>query len=1074
MAIQSLTGAIGRNILTSVSVVDQFAVGGMLEWSITGSGLGGLSDLRLLDTLGDGQRMDTVFRPQAVVRRGSVVLFSGELLGWSGVRSAQTATTAINFDLAPTLRAAGLPGGPADGDTVSVTFHSRILSLYAALQAPTLGRQLGQGDPLRNTAAFSGTVAGAVANSDPSAAGLALPNSLLTASIYAVNGVRVVGAAHAAFGDVVTYRMRLELPLTAARRVELVASAPGVLGAFVFDMHGAAAAPPSGHAQFGPDGSYTATQPILSTRTDSAGNAVLGFAFGDVQPVYGNGPGTIELLFSTPLTPGAPLAFSAVETEANAFGLQAAVTAQPASLVLNEPSLRIQTATVYSSNTGAVWTGTGGPFGYSPDFGQFGGVISSDGLAREPFADRLSGVDAGDEVTFVIAVEGLVPGAKAYDVMVRASIPSGFVVPTAGAGLSVTDGAGTPLAYTGDLFDPQGGLALDAAAPVAGYDATSGLNVLLISYTLRTADNLDLSLPIHVSTAQIVRYAAASGWANRAAVAAAGNAATTEVATVQPSVTIALVATSDPATAGTLLGLGETATFWITATLPEGLSRALAISALLPAGFTAVSTRVVALGANIKAQTQAADGAGGIVFGDTLNAPDGLNTVGDQIIVEVVARPTRTPDGPAPHALTVQGTVSIGPPGGVSTATGAVAITIAEPAPPAVTGLPASEIVRDDTSLAPFAGIAVTRPEAGHLQTLRVTMSDPGHGVLTNLGAGRYDRLAGVYTVTGSDLATAAAALRFIPTRHQAGLGFQVQTDLSVQVQDSAGAIGAAVVTRVTASGTNSIPVVRNAAPGQVVVPGAAVRLFTGLTLQDADAGQVETLTIQFADTETGALSGAGPGRFDPATGAFTSSGTLSALTAEAGRLLFTAAGRPTAAAAIVTITIDDGAGGVARDTSTIAISASSVSGPWPVTPLSPTPFAPMVPPVQLFTGPAPFNVVVADPAGSGALAGTSGRDAYFVDGDAAGLQWDTLTGFRGGDIVVLWGYRPGVSSFTWSDVDGVPGQTGRTLRADVPGTGSATASLTFAGQAASDSDRFAVSTGRFNGLDYLAIVAPA
>ena len=130
---------------------------------------------------------------------------------------------------------------------------------------------------------------------------------------------------------------------------------------------------------------------------------------------------------------------------------------------------------------------------------------------------------------------------------------------------------------------------------------------------------------------------------------------------------------------------------------------------------------------------------------------------------------------------------------------------------------------------------------------------------------------------------------------------------------------------------------------------------------------------------------------------------------------------------------------------------------------------APTVPPPQLFIGSAPANLV-AVPGGSNVLAGTGGRDAYFVDGAAAGLQSDTLTGFGGGDAVVLWGFRAGISAFAWSDS---PGGAGRTLRADIPGTGVATTSLGFAGRTASDTDRFAISFGRFNGLDFLSIMSP-
>lgn len=650
-----MTGVIGRGVRTSVFLLNQLAPGGGLEWTISGSGLGGISDLRLLDTLGDGQRMDTVFHSQVVIRRGSSTLFSGDLLSWSGVRSAETAATAINFNLAPTLRAAGLPAGLTDDSTVTVTFHSVIGSLYAARQAPALGRVLGQGDPLLNTALFSGTVAGVLASSDAAATSLALPSSVLATSIYAVNGALVVGTAHAGFGDIVTYRIRVEMPLTAAHRVQLTAAAPGLTGALVFDAVSTVGAPPSGHAQFG-SGSYTATRPLVTPGTDAAGHPVIRFDFGDILPIYGSGPGTIDLLVSAPLTPGTPLAETVTETEANSFGTGTTVTAISPSVTLDEPTLRIQTATVYASNDAATWTGTGGPFGYDPYFGQFGGIISSAGMATEPFADRLSGVDAGDDVTFVIAVEGLVPGAKAYDVMVRSALPNGFMVPDGGASITVSDGAGTPLAYSGDLFDPQGGLLLDPAAPISGYDADSGRNVLLVSYTLHSADRLDLSAPTHASTAQIIRYATQPGWANRAPLAAAANnTAITEVVNIRPSVAIALLATGNPDSSGTLLALGGAATFRLTATLPEGLSRGLNLSVVLPPWLTAVSARVVAVGADIAPQTQVADGHGGITFGDTLNTPDGQisnapNTAADQVQIDVVVRPTRVPDGPAPHS----------------------------------------------------------------------------------------------------------------------------------------------------------------------------------------------------------------------------------------------------------------------------------------------------------------------------------------------------------------------------------------------------------------------------------------
>lgn len=1187
-----------------MSLLDQLAPGGNLEWTVSGSGLGGIADLRLLDTLGDGQRMDTAFRPQVVIRRGSVTLFSGDLLGWTGTRSADTATTAINFDLAPTLRAAGMAGGVPDDSTVSVTFRSTIASLYAARQAPALDRVLGQGDLLRNSAAFSGTVAGTLSSSDPAVTSLALPSSTLAASIYAVNGVLTAGTAHAAYGDTVTYRIQLGLPLTNAHRVQVTAALAGLTGPFVFDAAGTLGGPPAGHAQFGSGSTYAATQPAATLIRDAAGNPAILFDFGDIQPMGSSRPGIIDLLVSAPLAPGASLAATVTETEANSFGTPATVSATTAAVALNEPSLHIQTATVYASNDHATWTGTGGPFGYSPDFGQFGGVISSAGLAGEPFADQLYGVDAGDDVTFVIAVENLMPGAKAYDVLVRAPMPDGFVALDGDACITVSDGAGTPLAYSGNLFDPQGGLLLDSRAPIAGYDADSGRNILLISYTLRSTDRLDLSVP-HASTAQIVSYATVPGWANRVPqTPAAANAATTGVFNIQPGVTVALVSTGNPDRASALLALGGTATFRLTATLPEGLSRGLDLSIVLPAWLTAVSARVVAVGANITVQTQTSNGHGGIFFGDTLNAPDGQDTAADQVQIEVTVRPDSLPGGLAPHTQTVQAAVSIGPPGQVSTVTGGIAVGVAEPAAPRITqafagtgtlangqvatlrftvtvpagfskdlrildnlpaglayvpgsarvvqaggvtsrgsatlsapseqrtgslltldfgavdapasatrqvtvelqaqvtasvgttltnsvtvdtgyaataaaalnapvantaptlaGLPAVTAARDDAALLPFAGLVVTDPDAGQQQTLQITLSNPANGVLTNLGTGRYDAVAGVYTVTGAAgaVSAAAAALSFVPTRRQTSPGQQVATDFSVQVRDSAGAGGPAAVTRVTAKAINTAPFIRNAAPGQAILPGTQTRLFGNLLLQDPDANQTETLTIRLSDPAIGTLRGAGPGRYDAAAGLFTSTGTLAALTAEAAGLVFTGA-QP--GETFMTVTIDDGAGGVAQDTSTLTVlpgtpSAVPVSG-------VPPPFAPTALPPQLFIGSAPANIV-AVPAGSSVLAGTAGRDAYFVDG-AAGPRSSVLTGFGGGDAVVLWGFRAGISTFAWSD--GLAGGAGRTLRADIPGTGAAAISLGFAGRTAGDTDRFAISFGRFNGLDFLSVAS--
>lgn len=1183
MVTQSFNGMIGLGVRSRVAVTGTLMPGGVLEYMVTGSGLGGLPDLRLADTLGDGQRLDTVWRPHVAIQRGAATLFDGELIGWSGIRSASTATTAINFGLAPTLQSAGLPAGLRDSDVVTVTFHSHILSLFAAMAAPPLGRSLVQGDVLGNTGRFTGTLAGALASSDPAAAQVALPSSALITAVYAVNGI--VGNTHAALGDVVTYRLQLAMPLSAAHAVQVVAAAPGLAGPVTFDGAGTGVTPPPGHAQWGPSGDYIAVTPAITPSTDASGAAVLRFDFGEVQPTYGLAPHVIDLLVSAPLlatAQNAPLTLNASETERNDFALASASNAAPAPVALDEPVLSVQLGSVYASNDAAIWTGTGGPAGYSPFTGQFGGTFSSAGLAAEPLDDQLSGIDADDEVTFAAAVQGMVDGARAYDIVLRGTLPDGYAVPASGYDLSVTDGAGTPLAYSGDLFATNG-MALAPGVSLGGYKDDDGSNVLLVSYTLRSATTLDVGRHIRTASVSILNYATQPGWANRAAILPPAQASTT-ILTRPASVSAVLLATDNPGTPGAQLAVGETATFRITATLPEGVSHGLDVGAALPPGLMPVSATVVTTGANLTPEHVIPDGHGGIQFGTTTNRPDDRDSIADTIVIDVVALAVAgpavvqvgagaavlAPDGsilaavsapvaafiaaPVPPGLAlaaavvaarvgdavpfqitltvpagtspdltvhdtlptgldfIPGSAQIVDAGGVVAADGVLALQTAAQsgreltlgfgavaasgaaartvvvgvaarvgAPPGAalvdtatvgtgyaTSTPASATVnvfntvpilagvaatqagRDDTALAPLAGLIVTDPDLGQRQTLRITIGDPAHGTIMLHGGGTYDAASGVVTATGTvaEVQAAAAAVRFMPARHAAALGQSTTTTLDVMVQDASGGTATArTVLDVTA--VNSAPLLRNAAPCEAAAPGASVHLFTGLLLSDADAGQIETLTLRLADPSVGILSG--PGVYDAAAGTMVLNGTADAVGAAAGRVLFTAAGQPGAASSLVDITIEDGAGGVARDSSTVTIAGrASTAGP-------------------AFIGP-PDTLTVIGGQAPAILAGSAGRDAYVLDG-LTGPSAAALAGFGGGDSLIVWGFDPALVPWSWSDNDGPPSAAGRTLHVPVQGADERT--VTFAGRSAVDTDGFVIAGGRFGGIGYLSVISP-
>ena len=118
-------------------------------------------------------------------------------------------------------------------------------------------------------------------------------------------------------------------------------------------------------------------------------------------------------------------------------------------------------------------------------------------------------------------------------------------------------------------------------------------------------------------------------------------------------------------------------------------------------------------------------------------------------------------------------------------------------------------------------------------------------------------------------------------------------------------------------------------------------------------------------------------------------------------------------------------------------------------------------------------NVVDAGP-GSNFIVGGAGNDTFFLDGTHGAVTWDTIQGFHPGDMMTLFGFNAGTSSFVWADADGAAGYTGRTIHADLAGTGGVTASLTFAGTTAADTGRYVISTGTVGGVNYLAVVNPA
>jgi len=103
-----------------------------------------------------------------------------------------------------------------------------------------------------------------------------------------------------------------------------------------------------------------------------------------------------------------------------------------------------------------------------------------------------------------------------------------------------------------------------------------------------------------------------------------------------------------------------------------------------------------------------------------------------------------------------------------------------------------------------------------------------------------------------------------------------------------------------------------------------------------------------------------------------------------------------------------------------------------------------------------------------GATGADGGTDTFFTDARNNTAVWNTLVNFHAGDAATLWGFDPSVSTWYWDGISGAAGYTGATLRADVHGTGTVDASITFAGLTMAQAQNLQVSTGSINGLGYL------
>lgn len=671
-------------------------------------------NITLDDLLGDGQVFDASTTPTFVVTQDGTSTGGNFTVGTTSggpdtfdyIFNAATGETAIEIDLSTAMGGSGiLQGGLAAGagnegaTTVSITYRSVVQDNYVTPGASGTGEApIGQGDRIGNTADVTGRVLDngtqnptGDTSTDDSAAQLRIETGSITKETYAVNGAAPVPGQIIAAGDEITFRLTYELPQSAVEEFTISDFLPlpifnaGEITTFDPTISsGVTDVPPAGTVMYGSQDTFNAiytdardgdTEPNLVVNTDD--NAV-SITYGTFSPDPRVAT-TVDLLLTVTVVDadfadGLLFTNQVTGVEANTE-LESTQSDAIVQVNYGQPELNISKGVIQTDSnlTTSFSPTTVAPSAVSAvgNAGfRFTSPISSDDLDTTPIDSNLSGIDAGDTVSFAIVVEntGSSP-TGAFDVTISDSLPPGFSIPPTGLNLSVTDGNGNTIGFTGldadadatdDIFGS--GIRLNDPSATQGalstYDGSSGTNLVVITYDL-VADNTAVSDATITNTAEIDSFAAQEGGTSRTPDAADATD-DADVITITPEIDKVIVSTSlDQSTqdAGGVEGvtIGETITYEITTTFAEGTTLNAVLGDIVSSADGAidlVSAEITAIGGDLTLGNAAitvgsridlpgsADTTASFNLGNVVN--DGDNDVdgGDRITMTVVARAT--------------------------------------------------------------------------------------------------------------------------------------------------------------------------------------------------------------------------------------------------------------------------------------------------------------------------------------------------------------------------------------------------------------------------------------------------
>ena len=494
--------------------------------------------------------------------------------------------------------------------TGTITFRTEIQQSFTD-DFPSGEPNVDQGDRMTNDVDIAGDVVDNTALTDlggrpseDSSANFTIKDGVLSSKeVYAINGSTTFPTpVEIGPGDTVTYRLDFDMPTSDVDDLVITDYLPlptlDATEVTTFDPTVDASVPAAGEAKFGPDDTFSAFSGITPALSTDASNNTVQFDYGDYQADPEQAT-TIDLLFTVtasdePFADGLMLTNQASSVQ-NTTNTAQTVTTEIVQVELEQPDVRITKGAVAADNSNASFDpATVSPEIFSAPGGgcpRFSNTISSSDLDGTPIDSDVSGVDAGDTVTFAMVVENTGDSQNgAFDVQFKDDLPSGYAIPGGGLNLCVTDGTGSSLTFSDVNAGNPGllgdGIELDdgASGSLDAYNASSGTNLAIVSFDLEVSDTVEPTEEVE-NTATLLSFAGNEGATNHVPDAETDKAITT-IETYGTNKTI-----EDTSEAHTTfvsgrerVAIGEVIRYRTETRIPEGASNSFTIEDLLPNG----------------------------------------------------------------------------------------------------------------------------------------------------------------------------------------------------------------------------------------------------------------------------------------------------------------------------------------------------------------------------------------------------------------------------------------------------------------------------------------------------------